>query len=196
MFFGRKKLSLYKMASAWAVLAVFFFAGCATSPVYVSRTNPPERNQIPQGKIPGAEQRQIEMPEQGTTRVPEVAPEEPTGTAVPDRLTPQHLASLRLVDIGKQNIESGNYDHAINVLEKAITIDSYNGYAYYYLSLAWLRKDQPSRALEFARKAELLSQGKTSQLRRVYILKGDIYKRLQDSERATRYYRKARSLEW
>ncbi len=195
-FFGQRS-PRSSVFSGLSVVLVFFWllAGCSTSPVYVPGASGPSVSPYPQSP-----QVTTLPPESGTLKEergveviePEAQEEQPTNQ--PDRYSPQHLASLELVDVAKRNINEGNFDQAINMLERAISLDAYNSRAYYYLSVGWFKKNQPSRALEFARKAELLCQGRNSELRRVYLLMSDIYNELGSPDKASLYRLKAQNL--
>ncbi len=177
-------------------MLTLFMSGCSMSPLYTPKPVPaPQPVRVPP------------RPESGVTIPPEsiptnrenvriISPEDTTGTPAPaiHDSSPQHVASLELVDVGRRNIESGNIDQGIDMLERAISLDAYNSRAYYYLSVAWLRKNQPSRALEFARKAELLCQGKKRELKKIYLLESDIYRKLGNSDKADMYQWKAREM--
>lgn len=82
----------------------------------------------------------------------------------------------------------GNCDRGITLLERALTLNGYNPMAYYYLSLAWLKKGDAEKALTFSRKAELFSQENHGTLKKVYLLEGEIYRKLGNGEKS-RWYR-------
>ena len=63
--------------------------------------------------------------------------------------SPRILASLELTGQGRMLLERGRPDDAIRILERAINIDPNNGQNYYYLSEAWLIKDNVAQAKEF-----------------------------------------------
>lgn len=52
-------------------------------------------------------------------------------------------------------LESGKPDDAISLFERSVGLDSTNGQNYYYLSEAWLLKENLVQAEEFNRLAEL-----------------------------------------
>ena len=64
-------------------------------------------------------------------------------------LSPRSQASLRLTDQGRLLLEEGKAGDAIEMLERAINVDSTNGLNYYYLSEAWLYKGNFKAAEEF-----------------------------------------------
>ncbi len=177
-------------------LFFLFLSGCSTSPLYTPQPVPrPEATRVP--PVPPVEARPPEnnIPT-NRENVVIISPEQGTQQARPrtNDTSPQHIASLELVDVGKQNIEAGNIDRGISMLERAVSLDAYNSRAYYYLSVAWLKKNQPARALEFARKAELLCQGKKQELKKIYLLESDIYERMGNSDKADMYRWKAKKL--
>jgi hypothetical protein len=106
--------------------------------------------------------------------------------------TPRQVASLRLVDHGEREIHAGHYNRGISLLERAISLDGYNGRAYYLLALAWQEKGEPRRALGFAQKAELLFQRNPAKLKKVYEMESRIYESLGQPEKAGQYRDKAK----
>ena len=85
---------------------------------------------------------------------PPVTPEDRSiQTGVPGKdmreLSPRAQASLRLTDQGRLLLEEGKAGDAIEMLERAINVDSTNGLNYYYLSEAWLYKGNFKAAEDF-----------------------------------------------
>ena len=156
---------------------VFLLSGCVSYSV-----NPPPYPPPPPSSPPRAE---APPPQQGTS------PGKTSGQQAPPlSQTPQQVASLRLVDHGEREIRAGHYDRGISLLERAISLDGYNGRAYYLLAVAWLRKRVPRRALGFAQKAELLFQGNPDRLKKVYQMESRIYEKLGQPEKARQYRNK------
>ncbi len=175
---------------------IFLAGGCTTSPLYTPRPVPaPGVSRVPQAPPPEVAPREESIPT-NRENVEIISPEGRNEQAPVHAIdsSPQHLASLELVDVGRQNIEAGNIDRGISMLERAISLDVYNGRAYYYLSVAWLKKNQPSRALEFARKAELLCQGKKQELKKIYLLESEIFEKMGNRDKSDMYRWKARKL--
>lgn len=52
-------------------------------------------------------------------------------------------------------LTSGRADDAITILERAVNLNPANGQNYYYLSEAWLSKNNKNQAREFNRLADL-----------------------------------------
>jgi predicted Zn-dependent protease len=52
-------------------------------------------------------------------------------------------------------LENGKIDDAITTLERAMNLNPSNGQNYYYLAEAWLKKRNPSQAMEFNRLAAI-----------------------------------------
>ena len=63
--------------------------------------------------------------------------------------SPREKASLQLTEEGRQLLAEDKPDHAIRLLEQAISLDPDNGQCYYYLAEAWLQKGNPSEAGQF-----------------------------------------------
>jgi hypothetical protein len=128
---------------------------------------------------------------------PDVAPSppdrvKPVGPAVEN---PQHLASMHLVNTAKTALQQGNADQAIAQLEQAIQVDAYNAEAFLVLAEAWKSKGDGKRALEFARKAEILYQDNPKALKKVYLLEADLLKASGQAREAEKYRQKASRLE-
>jgi tetratricopeptide (TPR) repeat protein len=98
--------------------------------------------------------------------------------------SPQRLASMQQVEQARGQLERGRTDAAIRTLEKAVRIDAGNGDAFILLARAWRQKGETRKALEFAKKAELLCQKQRSKLREVYSLESDLYRELEESTKA------------
>lgn len=87
-------------------------------------------------------------------------------------------ASMHLVSIARGELAGGKPDAAIRTLEKAVRIDSGNGEAFIILARAWKRKGDNCKALEFAKKAEILCRKQPVRLKEVYLLESDLYREL------------------
>ena len=68
--------------------------------------------------------------------------------------SPREKASLQLTEEGRQLLEEGKPDHAIRLLEQAISLNPDNGRCYYYLAEAWLQKGNFWEARQFNSLAE------------------------------------------
>lgn len=132
-----------------------------------------------------------EIRERNLPSGPEKAPE---GRASQDESTPQHLASMHLVDQARNSLAQGKPDAAIPPLEQAIQVDVNNGEAFLLLARAWRMKGSRNKALEFARKAEILFQDNRLKLKEVYLLEAGIYKDMGDPGKADIYNKKASKL--
>ena len=73
----------------------------------------------------------------------------------PSEENPRVVAALQLTDQGRRLIEDRQPDKAIRILEQAVSLNSTNGQAYYYLSEAWLMKGSAAQAKEFNHLAEI-----------------------------------------
>ena len=63
--------------------------------------------------------------------------------------SPREKVSLELTEEGRQLLAEDKPDHAIRLLEQAISLNPDNGRCYYYLAEAWLQKGNPSEARQF-----------------------------------------------
>ncbi len=84
---------------------------------------------------------------------PALTPEPPPSPESPS--TPRVLASLQLTEQGKSLLNKGKPDAAIRALERAINLNPGSGENFYYLSQAWLMKEEAKQAKEFNHLAEI-----------------------------------------
>jgi len=91
--------------------------------------------------------------------------------SAPEKPSPRAVASLQLTDQGRRLLENGNPDDAIGVFEQAINIDPTNGQNYYYLSEAWLVKENIVQAVEFNRLAAIYLEDDEEWLNKVMLQK-------------------------
>ncbi|MBT8490819.1 MAG: tetratricopeptide repeat protein [Deltaproteobacteria bacterium] len=89
---------------------------------------------------------------------------------------PREIASLQLTDQGRILLEQGKADEAITVLERALNLYPTNGRNYYYLSEAWLLKNDVLQAKEWNRLAELYLSDDKDWLKKVHDQKSRIRK--------------------
>ncbi|MGA2025577.1 MAG: hypothetical protein ABSH17_00725 [Syntrophobacteraceae bacterium] len=92
-------------------------------------------------------------------------------------------------------MERGKPDAAIRTLEKAVRIDARNGEAFIVLARAWKQKGENLKALEFAKKAELLCQKQPAKLKEVFLLESEIYRELGDDASAVQSSLKASTVQ-
>lgn len=101
-----------------------------------------------------------------------VVVEKPLTDLIHPSTTPQMAASLRLTEEGKNYLNSGNLIKASEVLEKAITIDTANPYAYYYFAKLRSERREHKQSLGLLSKAEMLFKDNPHWLSDVYSLMG------------------------
>ncbi len=104
------------------------------------------------------------------------------------------MASMQLVTEARRPLDRGKPDLAIPVLERAIQADVQNAEAYMLLARAWRQKGAKQKALEFAKKAEILYQDEPAKLKEVFLLEADLYKDMGDTAKAGQYRKKAEAL--
>lgn len=107
---------------------------------------------------------------------------------------PQHLASMHLVDQARAELSRGRPDAAIPVLEQAVQVDVHNGDAFLGLARAWKMKGARRKAVEFAKKAEVLFQDDSRKLKEAYLLEAELYRELGDTSKSNLYKQKASEL--
>lgn len=82
-------------------------------------------------------------------------------------LSPRMLASLQLTEQARLLLEKDEPDEAIRLLERAINLNPANGQNYYYLSEAWVIKENTGQAMEFNRLAAIYLEGNSEWMTRV-----------------------------
>jgi tetratricopeptide (TPR) repeat protein len=97
----------------------------------------------------------------------------------PKQAEPREIASLQLTKQGRMLLENGKVDEAITVLEQALNIHPTNGRNYYYLSEAWIMKNNILQAKEWNRQAEMYLSDDTYWLKKVLDQKERIRKLLK-----------------
>lgn len=194
------------------LLTAIAFAGCARKQVSVppEHTSPPASPSYsaPQPAAPPVPQvpPAAHAPEVASQEAPASAPQAPSPVEKksgpqpapaaankqhPEKLkkqeaskSPQRQASMQQVSLAKGQLERGKPDAAIRTLEKAVRIDARNGEAFIVLAKAWKQKGENRKALEFAKKAELLYQKQPAKLKEVFLLESDLYRELGDATSA------------
>jgi outer membrane biosynthesis protein TonB len=109
--------------------------------------------------------------------------------------SPQSQASMQKANQARGQLERGKTDAAIRTLEGAVRIDARNGEAFILLARAWKQKGEKRKALEFAKKAELLYQRHPARLKEVLLLESDLYRELGDGAKAGELRRKASDIQ-
>ncbi|MFZ2633393.1 MAG: tetratricopeptide repeat protein [Desulfosalsimonadaceae bacterium] len=113
----------------------------------------PERTRLPQKKQESVRPVSPKAPPPKTVLPPEEmqpSKELPPPEPIPDA---RMLATANLVEQGKNYIDDGKPDQALNVLERALSVYPGNGKTYYYMAEAWVMKKNKRQALEFNRLA-------------------------------------------
>jgi len=108
---------------------------------------------------------------------------------------PQRSASLRIADEGVRLLEAKQYEKALLELEKAISVDSRNRYAYYYLAQAHYYLESYEQSLNFLEIVETAFSNEPLWLARIYALQGESYVAQGLFERADEKYLKALALD-
>jgi Tfp pilus assembly protein PilF len=193
--------------TSWMALlgALILVTACASKkPVYIpSEWQPPPATQpLPAAKPPESVQASkpaaiIKPPpaiKESDLAVPAEAPPVKPPEKKPSQPQPQRAASMHLVDQAKASLAQGKTDAAIPLLEQAIQVDVHNGEAFFTLAKAWRAKGARQKAVQFAQKAEILSQDDPPKLKQVYLLEADLHKELGDAAKAETYRQKAAKL--
>lgn len=64
--------------------------------------------------------------------------------------------SLRVTENARESIHARRYDDAVEQLNKALSIDPHNPFAYYFLGICYYEKKEHKRSNHFLEKAEQL----------------------------------------
>jgi hypothetical protein len=193
--------------TSWVALfgTLILVAACAPKkPVYIpSEWQPPPPAQAspapkPAESIQAAKPAAIIKPppmiRESDLTAPTEAPAVRPAEKQPPQPPPQRVASMHLVDQAKASLAQGKADAAIPLLEQAIQVDVHNGEAFFNLAKAWRLKGARQKALQFAQKAEILSQDDPAKLKQVYLLQADLHKELGDTGKAETFRQKAAKL--
>ena len=89
------------------------------------------------------------------TQVPKEV-QRPSETQFAAVSSPARSASMNMVAKGKKQLDNGNLQKAKGILQEAVTVDSTNGVAYYYLAKTRFQLKQHEEALGILDKAESL----------------------------------------
>ncbi len=137
---GKRFLCLFCMAA--------LLGGCSllTSP-YPGPRSP--GGTPPPGSYPAPAPRPV-TPEPGPAITKPMEPPAP-----PAQASPRAQASLDITEQGRRLLLGGQVEEAISVLERATGMNPDNGEAFYWLAEAWLKKGNPSQALEYHHQAWL-----------------------------------------
>ncbi len=123
-----------------------------------------------------------------------VVVDKPLTELIQPETSPQRAASLRLTEEGKAYLQSGNLIKASEALEKAITIDTSNPYAYYYFAKLRSEKGEHKQSLGLLSKAEILFKDNQFWLSNVYSLMGRNHESLFQYNNAKKRYEQALKL--
>jgi Flp pilus assembly protein TadD len=105
--------------------------------------------------------------------------------------SPAMVASAQWVEEATQAIDTGDYNRATALLERAISVEPNNGRAFYYYGLAMGERGNPNNALALLRKAEILLRGDGQVLAEVYAQMGVNLERLGRQQEAIQRYEQA-----
>lgn len=132
-------------------------------------------------------------------RKPEVMTAHPVETPLLAMITPEtpprSALSLRLAEEGRKLLEQREYRKGLNQLERAISLDSRNRYAYYYLAEAHYALAHYRQSLNFLEITQPHFAAEPQWLAQVVALRGRNYESLGFFERADENYLEALALD-
>jgi Flp pilus assembly protein TadD len=133
-----------------------------------------------------------DIPERGTPGGPFPAAAPSPLATIDDATPPQVAAATRLANEGRTLLTAGKDDAALESLERAISVDPTNPYAYYFLAELHFRNDSYDQAIAFADRAALLSAHLDGTwLTRSYALQGQALEAAGRVSDAREAYRRA-----
>ena len=97
----------------------------------------------------------------------------------------------KLLQLARENMSAGNLDASIEYLNKAISLDDKNSYAYVGLGNAYTQKNEPDKAVEYFNKAISLDDKNSY----AYVGLGNAYTQKNEPDKAVEYFNKAISLD-
>ncbi len=137
-----------------------------------------------------------EPPSPTPTTTPEVgatsAEPESLLTHIGPGTPPNVAAALRLIEDGRQRMQQGAYDAALDRFERAVAIDPTNAYGYYFLARVHFLKKNYDQAIAFASRAGSLS-ARTDRvsLGRIRSLEGTVFEEVGRYPDARKAYQQA-----
>lgn len=109
---------------------------------------------------------------------------------------PKHTqVSLSLIERSRDQIKEEQFELAIENLNKALSIDPYNPFSYYFLGLVYYQKRQHKKSLEFLSKAIPFSQKFSFWKAQEYFLLGLNFRALSKKKEAQHYFKKAQAID-
>lgn len=107
------------------------------------------------------------------------------------KLTPKQTISLRLSQKGEQSLLQGKFTEASNAFSKAIDLDPFNPFAYYFLGETHYQKGEYPLSLVLLEKTERLLGNNTLWRSKTYALMGSNYVALKNFQKAISFFEKA-----
>lgn len=97
------------------------------------------------------------LPPPGTTQAAAQSEQESLLTHIGPTTPPNVAAALRLIEDGRQQMNQGRYDRALDRIERGVTVDPANAYGYYFLAQLHFQMKKYDQAVAFASRAVVLS---------------------------------------
>jgi len=117
--------------------------------------------------------------------------ETPLSALIDNAQTPSRAASLRLTEQARQEISGGRAGDAIQSLTRALSIDSSNSFAYFYLGRAYALKKDYHQTLTFLQRAEIGFASDPTWLGETLSFEGACYEQSGQIPQAAAAYRRA-----
>lgn len=148
-----------RAAIAWAVAVALLAAGCFAGPATRKSSRPAAKSgtasrpaKAEEPRVAAAEDWESFNATAASLRA-EIEKRAAAMSQGPVGNRAVELASLRLAASGRDLVDAGSLDGALEVLQRAVSLYGGNGYAYLYLAYVHHVQGRPERAAEFAASA-------------------------------------------
>ncbi len=177
-----------------AVVLTLAVVVSACAPAAARRDRRPARAAVTQRTAPPVEVARARPPEPPAPAPPPAATRADDGplTAKIDAATPAGRgAALRLIEQGRQRLDAGDPNRAVELFERAIAVDSRVPYAYYFLAKAHAEAGHDALAYRFLDRAEQKLANEPYWMSETYRLRGTLFAREGKASEAEAAYRRA-----
>ncbi len=126
-------------------------------------------------------------------------PQEPAKTSLEGLMqetgNQSRTASMRIVELGREELNQLRFEQAANQFARAIEIDASNPFSYFYLGLTRLQTNRLSQAADLFRRAADLFLTYPEWKAEAFAYRGECLEKMNQTEAARKAYRKAESVD-